>query len=54
MEVKAIFDRDTRRFHRFLIDTKEIKGTIYFARDGEKIPDKLNILLETAKEKNAQ
>ena len=51
MEVKAIFDKDTRRFHRLLIDTEEIKGTIYFARDGEQIPNKLTIALETAKEK---
>ena len=49
MEVKAFFDKDTRRFHRFLIDTEEVKGTIYFARDGEEIPDKLTISLETAK-----
>jgi len=49
MEVKAFFDKDTRRYHRFLIDTEEIKGTIYFARDGERIPDKLTISLETSK-----
>lgn len=51
MEVKAFFDKDTRRFHRFLIDTEEVKGTIYFARDGERIPDKLTISLETSREK---
>jgi len=51
MEVKAFFDKDTRRFHRFLIDTEEIKGTIYFARDGESIPDKLTIALETSRER---
>jgi len=49
MEVKPLFDKDTRRYHRFLIDTEEIKGTIYFARDGEEIPDKLTISLETSK-----
>jgi len=53
MEVKAIFDRDTRRYHRFLIDEEEIKGTIYFLRDGEGIPDKLTVSLETSREKKA-
>jgi len=37
-----------------LIDEGEIKGTIYFARDGEEIPDKLTISLETAREEKAQ
>lgn len=51
MEVKAVFDKDTRRYHRFLIEEEEIKGTLYFARGGGKIPDKLTISLETSKEK---
>lgn len=51
MEVKAIFDGDTKRFHRFLIDEQEVKGTIYFARDGEKVPDKLTIFLEISRER---
>jgi hypothetical protein len=51
MEVKAFFDKDTRRYHRLLIDGEEVKGTIYFVRDGERIPDKLTISLETSREK---
>jgi len=51
MELKAFFDTDTRRYHRFLIDEEEVKGTIYFVRDGERIPDKLTIFLETSREK---
>ena len=54
MGIKAFFDKDTRRFHRFLIDTEEIKGTIYFVCDGEEVPHKLTISLETAREKKAQ
>jgi len=54
MEVTAYFDRNTKRFHRFLIDEKEIKGTIYFARDGERVPDKLTISLETSRERKVQ
>ncbi|MFX0199214.1 MAG: hypothetical protein ACFFCW_24085 [Candidatus Hodarchaeota archaeon] len=51
MEVKAYFDKDTRRYHRFLIDQEEIKGTLYFSRDGEAVPDEVTIKLETRKQK---
>jgi len=52
MEVKAYSDKDTRRFHRFLIDEEEIKGTIFFVRDGEGIPDKVTKSLGTSYQEN--
>ena len=47
MEAKAYFDKDTRRYHRFLIDEEQVKGMLYFSRDGEAVPDEITIKLET-------
>ncbi len=38
MQVRAKFDKDTRRYHRYVIDDRSIKGTIYFLKDST-IPD---------------
>jgi hypothetical protein len=48
-KVKATFDKDSRKFHRFNIDENDegIVGMIYFPRDGEGIPDEVTITLET-------
>jgi hypothetical protein len=46
-KVTAMFDRNTRNCHRFLIgEQKGIKGTIYINKD-KKIPDVLIIPLKT-------
>lgn len=49
--VAATFDKDTRRFHRFIVDEKDVKGILYLSKDGEKIPDELRIKLRTKNEK---
>jgi len=45
--VKAIYERDSRNYHLFLIETgKSITGRIY-ARKGEKVPDVVEVYLRT-------
>ena len=48
-KVRAIFERDTKSFHRFNIKDKEdeVAGTIYIAREGEAVPDILEVELVT-------
>jgi hypothetical protein len=48
-KVKAIFERDTKSFHRFNIKNKEdeVTGTIYIARKGGGVPDILEVELVT-------
>jgi hypothetical protein len=49
-ELIAIYDRDSKRYHRFLIDGgKGITGTIYIPKD-MKVPDSVTIQLKTQKE----
>jgi hypothetical protein len=46
-EVTATYDRDSKRYHRFLIDLgQKITGTIYVPKD-EPAPDALTIQLRT-------
>jgi hypothetical protein len=46
-EVIAIFDRDTKNKHRFLIQEKEdITGTVYIRKD-QKVPDIVKVFLKT-------
>lgn len=51
MEVKAAFECDTKKYHKFLIDETEIKGSLYFLKDGEKIPDEVLVKLKGQYEK---
>ena len=47
MKVIATFDRDTRHFHRFLIDDGQgVTGTLYLPKSGE-VPKVLEIELQT-------
>ena len=47
-KITAIFTKDSRRYHRFDIEEGQgIVGTIYFPKDGEKIPDELTVVLKT-------
>ena len=48
--IAAIFQCDTKRFHKFLVDEKEVKGILYLSKDGE-IPEELIIKLKTKNEK---
>jgi hypothetical protein len=46
-QIKATFDADTKRCHRFIIDEgQDIKGTLYVTK-GEDIPDSVTIYLKT-------
>jgi hypothetical protein len=47
IELIATYDRDSKRYHRFLIDeSQRITGVIYIPK-GMKIPDTLTISLKT-------
>jgi hypothetical protein len=46
-ELIAIYDSDSKRYHRFLIDQGQgITGTIYISKD-MKVPDSVTIQLKT-------
>jgi hypothetical protein len=50
-ELTAVYDQDSKRFHRFLIDKGQgITGTIYIPKD-EAVPDNLTIQLRTKGER---
>jgi len=51
VQVKGIFQSDTRRFHRFEIKAENdfVVGSLYFAR-GEDVPDVVEITLCTKAE----
>ncbi|NIO83946.1 MAG: hypothetical protein GTN68_25660 [Candidatus Aminicenantes bacterium] len=43
----ATFDRDSKRFHRFIIDEGQgIVGMVYVPK-GEDVPDEVTVVLET-------
>jgi hypothetical protein len=48
-EIIAIYNQDSKRYHRFLIDggQEEITGTIYIPK-GKEVPEKIVVLLKTA------
>ena len=53
-KISATFDKDSRRFHRFIIDGDQgITGAVYIPK-GEEIPDEVTIELRTAREKDAK
>ena len=47
-KIIAIFDGDTRRMHRFVVrEGQGVTGSLYFPKDGEKIPGEITIVLKT-------
>lgn len=47
IEITATYDRDSRRYHRFLVDDgQKIKGAVYLPKS-EPVPDTVTILLKT-------
>lgn len=49
IEVKAVYDKDSKRFHRLLIEEgQEIVGTIYVPKKG-KVPDSVTVTLHIHK-----
>ena len=49
-ELKATYDSDSKRYHRFLIDEGQgLTGTIYVPKEGT-VPDSVRIRLRTKAE----
>jgi len=49
-EITAIFDKDSKNCHRFLIKLKKgISGSIYVVK-GKQIPESVRIYLKTSRE----
>ena len=54
LTVEAFYDKDSRRYHRFVIDGDQgITGAVYIPK-GEEIPDEVTIELRTARQKDAK
>ena len=48
MELTAIYTKDSKRYHVFQLEEgQEVTGSLYFPKDGEKIPDQVTIILKT-------
>jgi len=54
-KVDAIYDQDSRRYHRFLIDSNAegIVGNIYVSKE-KPVPDEIIIQLKTKGDKNGK
>lgn len=49
-ELTATYDKDSKRFHRFIIDRNQgIVGNIYIPKN-EQVPEKVTITLKTKDE----
>ena len=47
VEVTATYDRDSKRYHRYMIDEGQgITGTLYIPKAGEQIPEEIVIKLQ--------
>jgi len=44
VEVKAVYERDTKRYHRFNIESEEVTGVVYVKRDAE-LPREVRVKL---------
>jgi len=44
VEVKAVYERDTKRYHRFNIESKEVTGVVYVKRNAE-LPREVRVKL---------
>jgi len=48
MELTATYTRDSKRFHVFQLEEGQgVTGSLYFSKDGEKIPDQVVVILKT-------
>lgn len=53
IEIQAVFDQDSKRFHRFTITGgQSVSGSIYVPKSSSKIPEFLTIRLLTKGEVN--
>jgi hypothetical protein len=47
LTVTATYDRDSKRYHRYLIDDGQgITGTVYIPKNGDQIPEEIVIKLQ--------
>lgn len=54
IEITAVFDDDSKRFHRFIIREAEgIAGTIYVSKDSQ-VPDVVTVKLRTRARADAE
>jgi len=44
VEVKAVYERDTKRYHRFNIESEEVTGVVYVKRNAE-LPREVRVKL---------
>ncbi len=44
VEVKAVYERDTKRYHRFNIESEEVTGVVYVKRNTE-LPKEVRVKL---------
>jgi len=44
VEVKAVYERDTKRYHRFNIESEEVTGVVYVKRDAD-LPREVRVRL---------
>ena len=51
IKVKAVYDSDTRRTHRYSIRSEDIQGSIYIAKTMKVIPKTLTIELVVEQKK---
>lgn len=53
MELNAIYTKDSKRFHVFQLEGSQgVTGSLYFPKDGDKIPDRVVVVLKTPGEKS--
>jgi len=45
MEVKAIYMKDSKRYHRYEIEGTEVTGSIYVSKDLEQVPKTITVTL---------
>ncbi len=55
MELIATYTKDSKRYHVFqLEDGQGVTGSLYFPKDGDKIPDRVVVILKTPGEVTSQ
>jgi len=48
MELRAVYTKDSKRYHVFQLEEgQEVAGSLYFRKDGERIPDQVVVVLKT-------
>ncbi|MCD6214710.1 MAG: hypothetical protein J7J46_07020 [Candidatus Desulfofervidus sp.] len=50
VEVKAVYERDTKRYHRFNIESEVVTGVIYVKKDAE-LPKEIRVKLTVESDK---